>query len=187
MHYKLTLITTEFPTNEVIDAALEPYSGERFWKDNEENHKEYPAFLWDWYQVGGRYGGFFKLDIEKTEEEYEWKYVKERNNVVFRSYVYDKLYAVCPPNEQWKISEHEFYNHLGYQDGYLRVDGGKIADMMEFDITLTCYILDRDGKAYARKSWNGDKWVTDDSFDEKAKAVLADSADCYICTIDIHD
>ena len=187
MHYKITLITKEFPTNYVIDEALNPYNEEDFWRDNDDNHKDYPAILWDWYQVGGRYGGFFKLDIEKTEEEYEWEYVKERNGKVFRSYVFDKLYEVCPENKKWLISEHEFYNHLGYQDGYLRVDGGKIADMMEFDITQTFGIIDKNGTAYARQVWNGSKWEKNENFDDKAKAILADSKDCYICTIDIHD
>ena len=188
MHYKAHLITKEFPTDDVIEKILKPYNGEDFWirKDKDES-LPYPLFTWDWYQVGGRYNSFFELDMEKTMDKYEWRYIKDRVNTIFRSYLFDKLDRVCDERKKWLISEYEFYPCLGSNDNILRVDGGLISDMKEFDITSCFIIIDADGNAYARASWNGDKHIEDTNFDEEAKAILEVSKDFYIVTVDIHD
>lgn len=188
MHYKVHLITKEFPTDDVIEKILKPYNGEDFWsrKDKDES-LPHPLFTWDWYQVGGRYNSFFELDMEKTMDKYEWQFVKDRVNTIFRSYLFDKLDRVCDERKKWLISEYEFYPCLGSKDNILRVDGGLISDMKEFDITSCYIIIDADGNAYARASWNGDEHIEDKNFDEEAKAILKVSKDFYIVTVDIHD
>ena len=72
MHYKAHLITREFPTNDVIDKIMQPFSWEEYHNRKNENENEpYPVFTWDWYQVGGRYNSFFDLDMDKQKTAYE--------------------------------------------------------------------------------------------------------------------
>lgn len=94
---------------------------------------------------------------------------------------------MCDEKKKWLISEYKFYPCLGSDNDILRVDGGLIADMKDFDITRCYIIIDADGNAYARSRWNGDKWVEDENFDDKTKEILEVSKDCYIVTVDIHD
>ena len=188
MHYKAFLITKEFPTDDRIEEIMRPYNGEDYFNRKDEGADEpYPVFTWDWYCVGGRYNSFFELDMDKTMDKYEWHYCKDRANVVFRSYLFDELYHLCDEKKKWLISEYKFYPCLGSDNDILRVDGGLIADMKDFDITRCYIIIDADGNAYARSRWNGDKWVKDENFDDKTKEILGVSKDCYIVTVDIHD
>ena len=190
MHYKAFLITKEFPTDDIIEEIMQPFNGEDLFERREKNlitNEPYPVFTWDWYQVGGRYNSFFELDMKKTEDKYEWNCCKDRANVVFRSYLFDELYRLCDEKKKWLIREYKFYPCLGGRDNILRVDGGLISDMKDFDITQCYIIIDVDGDAYARSSWNGSQWVEDIDFDDKTKAILEVSKDYYIVTIDIHD
>ena len=188
MHYKAHLITREFPTDDIIDKIMQQYSWEEYHNRKDKNENEpYPVFTWDWYQVGGRYNSFFELDMDKTEGKYEWKYIKDRVNVVFRSFLFDKMYAVCDENKKWLLSEYKFYPCLGSRDNILRCDGGLISDMKDFDITSCFIIIDADGFAYARRSWNGTEHINREDFDDIAKDILAISKDYYIVTVDIHD
>lgn len=190
MHYKAFLITKEFPTDDIIEESIQPFNGEDYFDRKEKNlitNEPYPVFTWDWYQVGGRYNSFFELDMDKTMDKYEWNHIKDRVNVVFRSYLFDKLYDLCDEKKKWLISEYKFYPCLGSKDNILRVDGGLISDMKDFDITQCYIIIDADGNAYARSSWNGSEWVEDKNFDDKTKDILEVSKDYYIVTVDIHD
>lgn len=188
MHYKAHLITREFPTNDVIDKIMQSFSWEEYHNRKKENENEpYPVFTWDWYQVGGRYNSFFELDMEKTEDKYQWNYIKDRVNVVFRSFLFDKMYDLCDDRKKWLISEYNFYPCLGSNNGILRVDGGLISDMKDFDITSCFIIIDVDGYAYARTSWNGNEHIENKDFDNIAKDILEFSKDYYIVTVDIHD
>ena len=167
---------------------MQPFSWKEYHNRKNENENEpYPVFTWDWYQVGGRYNSFFELDMDKTEDKYQWKYSKDRVNVVFRSFLFDKMYTVCDANKKWLVDEWMFYPCLGSKDGILRVDGGLISDMKEFDITSCFIIIDVDSNAYARSSWNGNEFIENKDFDNIAKAILEVSKDYYIVTVDIHD
>ena len=190
MHYKAFLITKEFPTDDIIEEIMQPFNGEDYFERKEKNlitNEPYPVFTWDCYEVGGRYNSFFELDMKKTEDKYEWKYVKDRVNTVFRSYLFDRLNYLCDEKKKWLISEYQFYPCLGCGEDVLRVDGGLIADMKDFDITRCYIIIDADGNAYARSRWNGDEWVEDENFDDKTRDILEVSKDHYIVTVDIHD
>lgn len=186
MHYKAHLITREFPTDDVIDKIMQQFSWEEFHNRKDEN-EPYPVFTWDWYRVGGRYNSFFELDMDKTEDKYQWNYIENRVNVVFRSFLFDTMYDICDEKNKWRISEYNFYPCLGSRDNILRVDGGLISDMKDFDITSCFIIIDADGNAYARTSWNGNEHIENKDFDNIAKNILEFSKDYYIVTVDIHD
>jgi hypothetical protein len=101
--------------------------------------------------------------------------------------LFDELYDLCDEKKKWLISEYKFYPCLGSKDNILRVDGGLISDMKDFDITQCYIIIDADGNAYARSSWDGNTFVEDKGFDDKTRAILEVSKDYYIVTVDIHD
>ena len=188
MHYKAHLITKEFPTDEVIDKIMRPFGWEEYNNEKEEDEdKPLPVFTWDWYQVGGRYNSFFELDMEKTEDKYQWDYLKDRVNIVYRSFLFDRMSRMCDDRVRWMLNECDFYPCLGGADNVLRCDGGLIADMKDFDITSCFIIIDADGNAYVRSYWDGKKFIENEKFDDTARDILAASKDYYIVTIDVHD
>lgn len=60
MHYCCLVITREFPSDQVLGKALEPYNEDLFY-ENKYDGRAYPEFMWDWWKVGGRYTGQFKV------------------------------------------------------------------------------------------------------------------------------
>ena len=65
MHACVYLYTSRFPTDEVINAAMEPYC-------EYESIGDEP-FKWDGYTLGGWYGGKIKLRAERSEEPGEYE------------------------------------------------------------------------------------------------------------------
>lgn len=74
MHYACLVITKEFPTNEVLEKVLAPFNDDVIFSQPEENRK-YQPIMWDWWQVGGRFNGKFKLTIKKEENREDFIYV----------------------------------------------------------------------------------------------------------------
>lgn len=191
MHYCTLLITKEFPTEQVIERIMEPFNEEEFFNDESHETREHPAFLWDWYQIGGRYNGRLKLKYgEENTEKYRWGYYarEPRNGRQFWSYLLTKM-AECSKrvNPLLRPSEEDLFPTMGGLDGFLRVDGAQIADIINLD-DIGCYIfIDKDGNAYAREVWDGHAWNVHSDFDEKLKQTIADSPDCWATIIDIHD
>lgn len=170
MHYKCLLITSEFPTKEVISDALAPFR-----EEIEDNDK---PFTWDWYQIGGRYNGSLKLKVNIEDKKYNWgrRDRDERNGRVFWSYLLTQMKGFA--NESILFSEEDYFSSMGTRDGYLYVDGALIADILNFN-EMECYCcIDKFGGAFA---------VTDEDFDIKLKAVIEESSDCYATVIDLHD
>ena len=192
MHYCIAVVTDRFPTDDILSRKMAPFDEDAYYRrvDEDEMMRDipHPQFLWDWYSVGGRYCGKIKLKVNSEEEnEYEWGFYakKPRAGRLFRSMMLENRHG---PKSAW-FREEEWYPYIGYRDGYLRVDGAKIRDILEFDETITnCWgFVGKEGEAYSRDYWNGDKWLTDDQFEEKVKESVKDSEDCYLTFIDIHD
>lgn len=189
MHYCLLMLTKTLPTDNDIDEILKPFNSEDFWRLEEANPNiERPKFTWDWWQVGGRYNGKFKLKFEPSNDpntKYRWGYYADppRTGRLFRSRLLETLLSkkkLMPYNEE------DFFLSMGGRDGYLYVDGAPIADMIDFNPECFCF-LDVDGTAYARETWNGKKWIGDESFDDTVKKICADRSDCFATIIDLHD
>lgn len=197
MHYCCYLITKQFPSDEVIENVLRPFSDAVVYgddPDNEEREIKYPAFMWDWWRVGGRYCGKLKLkcDVGNDDSEYQWGvYTKEsRTGRLFRSYTLEEIKKLNDDAKlRYSFSEEDYFPQMGSRDGFLYVDGGRIADMINMDEQADeCYcIVDSDGNAYSREHWNGKDWIRNDSFDEQAKKIIAGSKNSYIVIVDIHD
>lgn len=191
MHYCCLMLTKEFPTDEVISKALEPFNEETIY-NMDESERVYPAFMWDWWQVGGRYSGRVKLRYDPHDEfgEYKWAfYAKEpRVNRLFRSQALEKIKAMAERAGQWFLfTEEDFFTYMGSRDNFLNVDGAKVADILNFDDVMNSYcFVDADGTGYARETWNGNDFIENDDYDEKVKAVCKVRGDCFAVIIDLH-
>ena len=191
MHYCLMLLTNDFPTDAVIEKALEPYNSETWWKkyDETKDDSDHPLFTWDYWQVGGRYNGKLKLRYDHNDDssEYRWMFMalEPRVGRLYRSYLLETVHKLNRPI----FIEDDYLNSVGARDGYVYVDGGKIADMLNFaDEYSRCYCaIDADGSAYARERWDGNNWIDDTEFEDKIKAVCENKTDGYVVFIDIHD
>ena len=191
MHYCLMLLTNEFPSDAVIEKALEPYNSEKWWEKYEKtgDGSGRPLITWDYWQVGGRYNGALKLkhDPQDDNSEYRWMFLafEPRVGRLYRSYLLETLRE----RNRTVFVEDDYLNSMGAREGYIYVDGGKIADMLNFsDEYLNCYcVIDTDGNAYARDHWDGNNWINDTEFEDKIKAICENKTDGYVVFIDLHD
>ena len=140
MHYCIALITKEFPSDEVIQKKLAPYNWDTCfnkYEEYEEIPKEtsWPRFTWDWYVIGGRYGGLIKLKIsEENKDVYEWDYYSQpRAGRLFRSHFIEECYR---GKVGYHFREEDYFSYMGSNEGYILVDGCKICDMVDFEKTI---------------------------------------------------
>jgi len=187
MHYCVLLITKELPSEDEIANIMEPY---RYCNIDFDNR---PVFTWDWYGIGGRYNGSLKLKVDKDDEYYNWKYYEKggRNKKLFYSYLLSKVKAIAEECKHFswtcRYDEEDFYGSMGYQDGYLYVDGARVDDLLNFE-EQNCYIcIDANGDAIAREFWDGTAWIKDEHFDEKLEEIKKHSKGMFITVLDIHD
>lgn len=188
MHYKCLLITTQFPTTNIIATILEPFNSENYYAEHDDNTKDYPAFMWDWYQIGGRYNGAIKLRCDqKNNEKYRWEYIQSggRNGICFWSYLLTKMQEFS--GGSFRYIEDDYYPSMGSRDGYLYVDSAIISDILNFDDIESYCCIDKNGAAYSRESWNGDDWIVDQEYDAKIQNVKKNSSECFATIIDLHD
>ena len=187
MHYSCFVFTKEFPTDDVLYRALMPFNEEDFYNNDGET-KEYPEFLWDWYSVGGRYSGMLKLKIDKKDKKYEWGFyaINPRCGRLFRSKILEEMFSMKKDCRGHYFSEEDFFTELGTYEGYLRVDGCPVSDILNME-KLFCYcFLDKNGNAYSCRRWNGETYEKHEDFDEILKKTIEDSSDCYLTVVDIH-
>lgn len=188
MHYSCFVFTKEFPTDDILYKVLAPFNEEDFY-DNEEKTRIYPEFLWDWFKVGGRYSGLLKLSVRKNKDKYDWGFYFKggRNGKLFRSQLIDTINKFKQNNpEGWMFREEDVYGELGYRDGYIRVDGCPVIDILNRK-KLSCYcFVDKNGNAYSCEKWNGENYEKHEDFDEVLTKTINDSLDCYLTVVDIH-
>lgn len=65
MHECTLLIKEELPNEDMIEKMLATFYEEDFYDRQEETAEPYPAFLYDYYQIGGRYAGMIKLNTSQ--------------------------------------------------------------------------------------------------------------------------
>lgn len=182
MHYCCLLITKEFPTDDIIEKALKPFDEE----ENEWDIGNYPPFSWDWHQVGGRYNGSFKLRIDENDEKYSWGFYSNprRNGRLFRSYLLTQMEKFSKGS--FLYSEEDFFRSMGAREKFLFVDAGYIPDLLNFDDVECFCCLDKNGKAYSRSRWTGEKFEENKEFESQLKEIKNNSKECYACIVDLH-
>ena len=185
MHYCLHLFTRELPKEREIRSLLFPFSDEFVYRDDDKPIK-YPAFTYDYYVIGGRYAGGLKLLVDKEDEKYNWRFYDKdgRNN---RLYISSLLTEMREKSNHLWYSEEDYYNYMGFRDGFLYVDGAKISDIKKIT-EANCYCcLSDNGKAYARITWNGKDFIKDENFDTEYMDLLEEYKDGFLTIFDIHD
>lgn len=189
MHYCIHLFTEELPNEAQIEEILSPFNSETVYSDDENAPKEYPAFTWDYFMIGGRYGGKLQLRIDAEDDEYNWKFYaregEQREGRLFHSSLLKKI------REKFVFYESREEDWLGYLgDGsFIYVDGAKIKDILNTS-ELGCFgFVDIDGTAYSRERWlgSGKGFEKYDDFDERYQQTLKDRSDCFLTVLDIHD
>ena len=193
MHACIMVITKEFPTDDVIYRAMSPFSEDGFYEKYEEEEKipedAWPEFTWDYFAVGGRYGGGLKLKIDMEDEEYRWKfYAKEpRAGRLFRSALCERMDRTSGREIIFKAFEDDYRKYMGSDDGYIRVDACKVKDTIDFEKTVldSFGFINQDGKAICREYYRG-KFEDNENYEEEVKAELHDLEDCYVTIVDTH-
>lgn len=190
MHYACLIITKEFPTNDVLEKVLAPFNDDVVYSQPKEI-RDYPPFMWDWWQVGGRYNGTFKLAVKENDEKHRWEYYarEPRAGRLFRSFLLEKMSKLAnKAKESFMFSEEDYLPSMGYRDGFVYVDGAAVSEISNFGDVGCYYCIDADGNAFGRGSWIGEEWkYDDDSFETKLKNVIENSKDYYACIVDLHD
>lgn len=186
MHYCALLFTKKFPTEEEISEIMRPYDEEFFEYDkNGDIIGGHPVFQYDYYSIGGRYGGELKLKIDYNNKYYNWDYYSKepRNERLF----YSKLLSKIKSKSNFLFSEEDCFLYMGALDGFIYVDGARVDDLLNFD-DLSCYIcIDSNGNAIARETWNGHDFVEDEQFDEKFEVIKKNSKGMFVTVLDLHD
>ena len=190
MHACICVITNEFPSQKIIEKKMEPY----FVYREEDANESAPLIKWDSWEIGGRYCGRIKLKINHEDEKYNWEFYAKapRAGRLYRSLFLEGCFEAAKKvpigNELWGFSEERYYSYFGYYDGYLRVDGCRIEDVIDFEKTATSTFgfIGKNGEAYVREFWNGKKWVDDETYEEKVKEAINSVKGCYITFVDIH-
>lgn len=188
MHYCVLVLTKEFPTDEVIEKAMEPFDEDKFYKKQEEDPTTpKPVFQWDFWKLGGRYGALLKIDVSEDKfDKYELKfYAKEtRSKRLFRSAILEAAnFGTLGIGA--RFTEENALCYMGTRDSVIYADAAKIEDCIATPGGWA--IVLPNGEAYARETWDGDNWIKNPSFDELKDAAIAANKDCWISVIDIHD
>ena len=171
MHYKGFIITKELPTEERLAEILAKY---------EENLEESKEFEWDWWQIGGRYGGKLKIHFDPTETPENYYLYHTRNHKHFISRLLDDLKEKIPHFE-----ELDYLTYMGLWEDTLYVDGAYYKDIIDFDITNCYLVIDDEENLYIRETWNGDNWIKHENFEEEVEEI--DLNGKFITSIDFHD
>jgi hypothetical protein len=173
---------------------MEPFNEEKYFdevcEENEENIEK-PKLLWDYYIIGGRYCGLLKLKVEtEKENEYDWNYLVSFNKGprcgrLFHSSILKHLLE----KKSYYTVEEDYFNYMGFRDGFLYVDGAKISDIININ-NISCFgFIDIDGEPYVREEWDSknSKFIENINFDEEYKNKLKEYSNYYLTVLDIHD
>ncbi len=179
MHFKVYLFTDSFPTDELVEERMS-----KFYDYSDcENPDERPFFC-DYFGIGGRYCASLKLKADDSNDpKYHWYAVVFDRTNLFRCNLIE--------SRRNRYDDWELLRYLGFRDGYIRVDGALVGELVDFDPTdCYAYVLN-DGTANSRQRFalvNG-KWgyVENEDFDYQAKSAFKCTDKMYVTVIDCHE
>lgn len=197
MHYCIHLFTEKLPNEAQIEEIMKPFDEDAFYEsvpDDDDQAEEYlktaerPAFLYDWYTIGGRYAGRLKLKVNyNDDDEYRWKYYESFDNPregrLFHSTLLKEIRKYFPSYRQ---HEEDWFGYLG-DDTYIRVDGARISDLVDINDLGCCGYIDIDGTANVREHWNGSQNIENPNFDDEYEEILMKRSNCFLTVLDIHN
>ena len=171
MHYCGYIITNKIPTKEEIRNILKPY---------DENENDNLEFAWDWYGIGGRYGGSLKIRFDPEENEDKYYSFRNRNYKYFISKELEEIKYKFP-----YFDEIEHLIYMGLRDKILYVDGAYYKDIIDFNVTNCYFVIDQKQKLYCRKLWKNGEFVRNKQFEEDVKKLKL--KDKFVTIVDLHD
>jgi hypothetical protein len=166
MHYKGYLITDKLPTKDVIKEKLQKY------------HIDYTIkkpFEYDYYEIGGRFGGKIKIKFNPEENEDDYYLSRHRNNKYFISNMLNILRY---------HDELELLMYMGLRDNILYVDGGYYEDIIDFKLDDCCVVI-TENKIILSEFWDGNHWINNEKQFNKEIAKLSLNSK-FITVIDFH-
>lgn len=205
MHFSTLLITREFPTEEKIEEIMDIYNEANYYDQYSEDDSippiqkpivpltSYwkplvPLINYDWYQIGGRYNGRLKLNVnDENTKKYEWDYYarESRNGRLFHSYLLSKYHG------QFFFNEEDLFPSMGMNDGFLYVDGANIQDIRNFNDVSCYYCIDTVNHNVAMQGYydiEKEKWIYyDDTFPQRLQEIKDMNQEGYATILDIHD
>lgn len=182
MHYCFLYFSKEMPTREKIREVMAPYNYENYYES-----REVQPFYYDYFVIGGRYGGKLKLKVEKDNETYRWEFTGRREGRLFYNSLIKKLMEVKELGSGFYI-EDGCYDYFGYRDGFLYVDGAPLKDLINLD-ELSCYgYIGINGELHTREIWKDKEkeFVKVEHFDEDLELYIKHHMDCFVTVLDIH-
>lgn len=191
MHFCIYLFTKNLPTDEEIEEIMTPYS-EYAAKESPD-----PDIQWDWYEIGGRYGGLLKLKTDSDDDKYKWHfYINEpKAGRLFRCRPLENLLRMCKSFRSsmeygFYSSDHiegTMFDYFGIRDGYIRVDGCKISDLYNLeDVSCGgCGFIDAPFNLQVSKYTHFFKDEKPD-YEDLLKAAFERNRDHYLTILDLH-
>lgn len=88
-------------------------------------------------------------------------------------------------SEKYRFYKENWYGPMAFEDGYLRIDGALCEDVVNLQEVKCFCFLDCNGNAFAREIRPG--YTENTEFDKQLSSAKANSADCYVCIVDLHD
>ena len=180
MHYCVLVFTKELPTDEKMITVMAPFEEGEY-----EERTDCPVFEWDWWQIGGRYGGLLKL---KADDSFNYYANESREGRQFIS-AFLKTYLNRFPVFKQAYEGDEALRYMGMNEGFIYCDGAKVSGIMNIDEIKGYVAIDTDGKAIARSSWTREKeeWIENANYEEEVAEMKERNRDNFITIVDIHD
>lgn len=203
MHCCVYIFTKELPNDKHIQKIIHPYY-EYAVEDEETIDPDSKVDIkWDSWDVGGRYSGLLKLKcLNKEDNVYRWNFYIDtpRAGRLFRCRFLENLLDIAKEDKRLMFSngfysfyniEDSFFNYSGIRDGYVRVDGCKISDLLnveELKDTGYSFIDDVFGKQSTRSSWNREErsFIDNPEYENELKDAFDRNKDGYLTILDLH-
>lgn len=170
MHYCIYLFTKKLPDDEEIRRIMYPFND-----DNDEKWEQ--PFHWDWYVIGGRYGGMIHAKVSSIQKSdlglgYSLLGVNKKE-------VRSRLFDTMPDSEL--NSEYMLYDYIIEDDCSIRVDGAYINKITN-DVRSRGYVfVTEDGRCTTRDD------AGSSAYDKLLSTVFNDYKEGFLTILDAHD
>ena len=180
MHYCVLVFTEKLPNDEEMSRILAPFE-----EKEHEDGTDLPIFEWDWWQIGGRYGGLLKL---KMDDSFNFYAKESREGRQFIS-AHMRTFLKGVPECLQPLRCDDALCYMGARDGFIYCDGAKVSALIDFETTNGFVAIDTDGTAIARESYDRrkKKFIKNENYDAEVSAMKKRNADNFVTIIDIHD
>lgn len=181
MKYCTWLITEKLPTEEEITDIFSSLIKDK------SAFEDYFTDISRIYKIGGVFNGLLKLKVDKSDSFYGWtnSKIKERNGKMFHNRLLSIVKEMFTSEELYR--EENYYGEIGYNQGFLCVDGAKIKDILNLnEAQQHCELcIDVNKNIIIRKLWNNVEWVVNEDFDRQLEEILNQRKEMFVTVLDL--